>query len=1741
MSASPSESFVALVKEILLDVGPAAGHPVAEINRFFRAHQEALLSMIEQRFGAGLRKGVAAEDWDPRGRAEANLAAMRLLAQRGETPLSAADRLVVGRYSGWGGVGLARYAERFPEGFPVPEARGLVHEYYTPSKVWRGIAEMLRRQRFVLPAGSDGLINTLEPSAGIGRALAAFADWPSLRWTALEASAVSARMVRALYPEARVVEGFAERWFATTRDRYGLVLANPPYGPRGESLELDPDGYKTKQAYLYFVMRCADRLAASGIGVFIIPTGLMTSTRPDFVRHRQELLRRAHLLAAWRLPSVPPPGGSVADVAYDQFVVDVVLVQGRGGKVVGALPASDGYVVDGQYFARHPEMVLGTPLGNVDEATDQPAGPKVRRGFQLQGRFTGFPDFRPRPMVEVEVEQTTGKPSRYRGGLVRAEASAVAEDAPTRIKQAVALGERVDRYLAAVAGGQSSDDAGQAELLADLATWAREHGDPRRDPIVRDLAEANNVAALRFVTALPGGRPMPELQAAHARAEAVRPASLSAVAELEYRRRGGLPLTLQELAAAAQRVELAGTVSVARVMRELWPIGWRLDGESIEPVDAFATGLLWDKIDRSERLRADWPVQAEAQVRELRAAIGWLGGAELVNASAPNQPWIPLGMLEAFADQVAEFSWIRGLKREDGLLMPLNAAYESLTATEDGLKRGPFGVTRLSLNFLGWVNQDKQLWRPANRKERDANGQEVSVPVERLRAEQEAAWLKAWQEWVRSDDTRITELEEAYNRTLRGYVPPRYSSEPVPIARWNQAIRLHGYQTEALRKLLANRSGLLSFDVGLGKTYTGIALIARARQEGWARRPVVVVPNTIVWKWFRDFQKAVPDFRVVVIGAHRRQVTTKDKTGRSSTTWVSRPDTPEERGEKWSAFQAGAYDVAVVAYTALGRTQLDAERVAAYVGKTAAIRRSVRLALEAADAQEEAKPGKGGKAPAKRRTERDEADMAERVRAWVGDKLSLPRGWQYDAGIRWDQLGIDLLMVDEGQNFKNLFFSEREGQADAEASKRAWSLDFRCADVRARTGGSGVFVLSATPMKNAAAEFYNLLHLINPALWEQVQVTGPEDFISAFARIEPKLMTQGDGSRKMSNVVVGFRHLDVLRSLVFRWATFKNAEEVGLKLPEVTRIQHPVRATEVQRQQFASLIAELVDVADKMKLLVAKAKGDPSALGALTALRMKKQGLVARLYLASVHPALAENGAPGRAEDGPKLVEVVRVIEETKPQVCFTSPSSDEWCLDCGHLVFAENLRVHDWLIELLVKAGIRRDRIAVLNAVAAADLEKRQQIAEGFNGVGAPGDEDYQQPKYDVVIANSIANEGIDLQRRTCAVHHIDLPWESATLQQRNGRAWRQGNRFTKLSVHFYMVQGSAEAHRLDKIERKRGILTDLWAGGAVAGNTVVADEVDASDEDLASAFAAFAAPEVAARLQAQAADAEAEARHRARMGARVQASSTLRDALVARRRLARASEDTAIALRTELTQLEERLGSFARDIWPEGLASWPDLARAALDQGEALVPPGGPPLCADVLVRLAKVPQQGVSSREGTVLRVVGDQVSMLWEGDSQTHPFVTMWKPFTAPEDYLAAERVAPQWGQRLNDWNNWMPFKGRLSGWNGTLWYALGDGLQDELWPRIVEHNRASVEQTDPYKPVPTVRDGVLRLEGGVWRQLPLIAPTSAGWQQFLDHAARQTQLRHSELHAVAQSWWGRALPSGTVGRALTTTR
>lgn len=185
-------------------------------------------------------------------------------------------------------------------------------------------------------------------------------------------------------------------------------------------------------------------------------------------------------------------------------------------------------------------------------------------------------------------------------------------------------------------------------------------------------------------------------------------------------------------------------------------------------------------------------------------------------------------------------------------------------------------------------------------------------------------------------------------------------------------------------------------------------------------------------------------------------------------------------------------------YESLARTKMRESTVVAYARETAAIERQMTIRRRNLKRQ-------------KTLTKREQAVLNQGVAGWVAELLELREKWEYDPGIVWEDLGIDLLIIDEAQNFKNLYMPEaRAGGvpkymgSEGEGSGRAWQLDFRCAAVRSYTGGSGIVLLSATPAKNSPVEFYNLIQLVDHDAWKSIGIENPEDFIDLFCQSNPR-------------------------------------------------------------------------------------------------------------------------------------------------------------------------------------------------------------------------------------------------------------------------------------------------------------------------------------------------------------------------------------------------------------------------------------------------------------------------------------------------------------------------------------------------------------------------------------------------------------------------------------------------------------
>jgi hypothetical protein len=743
-----------------------------------------------------------------------------------------------------GRLSIEAVADQIPVGFPAPEARGLIHEYYTPTSVAREVARVVRPLLPRLP-NEDGDVLAFEPSAGIGRFVQALRGpgVEDVRWMAVEWSELSARMLQALRLDLDVYQGPFERWVRERGSEYagrlGLVVANPPYGTRGASITEDPDrAYRERTAYAYFLRRGLDLLAPGGLGVFLVPAGFLTGKSAANFALRERILKRHHLASAFRLPSGLFPGA--------MLVTDLLFFRARGGELA-VVDDADRFILDGSYFRAHPAHILGTEAGR--DAGDDDQTKKPRWGYQVVGTFERLPELVERPMCGACAVVAVQAPSPRR----RAEVAP--EDLEPALASAVALGLRVARYLAALAA-QANDEHVQLwpELHEALKVWASVHGNPRASVALKKLAASGQRGAERFLQAftptgalIAGLAQRPVWEARYSG----RPDDLVALAEWLYRTRRRV--TLAELGKTA-----------AKRLPELLEAGWCLDGErwgELVPERDYLVGNLWPRHDRAVA-RADDP-QAALQARRLLEVIR-PAVLEDIQGVSPRQGWVPLDLVGSWLGETLNHHYgAVQLERREGLVQVAGLDYDRI---EDA--RELSSTTRWC---IGWINHDKTTFRPKKRKEEN---------LDEVRLKLAADWDQSFRAWVAADPQRASRVEESYNRHFKGYVAPSYDAEPLPVARWaKDGVQLHPHQVAGARRVLANRGGLVAFDVGVGKTYTGIAVLARARQEGWCRRPVVLVPNSIVWKWEADIRRVLPDYRVAVIGSKRKIVARGPRKG----------------------------------------------------------------------------------------------------------------------------------------------------------------------------------------------------------------------------------------------------------------------------------------------------------------------------------------------------------------------------------------------------------------------------------------------------------------------------------------------------------------------------------------------------------------------------------------------------------------------------------------------------------------------------------------------------------------------------------------------------------------------------------------------------------------------------------------------------------------------------------------------
>lgn len=665
---------------------------------------------------------------------------------------------------------------------------------------------------------------------------------------------------------------------------------------------------------------------------------------------------------------------------------------------------------------------------------------------------------------------------------------------------------------------------------------------------------------------------------------------------------------------------------------------------------------------------------------------------------------------------------------------------------------------------------------------------------------------QAFTEWVWNDPDRTRMLENVYNQRFNRIRPREYDGSYLTFPGISSDIDLYGHQRKAVARILQSEEGtLIAHVVGAGKTFTGVAACHEAKRLGKATKPMIVVPNHLTEQWAKDFLTLYPDANIL-------SMTEADGAGKGAARF-------------WAKVAGGDWDAVIVRQDTFQRMHVSPERRQRYFDR----RKSEML-----KSIETAKTDGNDFAAKKLKDEigKMEKNLSKTVkqnekdRARVDGKLSTLRGGENNKDwIDFEDLGVDMLFVDEAHQYKNLAIATTisvPGVDDAAAQKCEDLFD-KCEYLRDQGRGANIVFATGTPVSNSMAELYNMQRYLAPGLLKAQGVEAFTSWANTYGSIVESVEVKPEGSGyQIKQRFSKFHNLPELMSTFHNYADLLTADKLDLDVPDCDVIPVAVEPTESQKKA----VEELVQRAE----VVRDGGVDPSDDNMLNITNDGRK--------VSLDPKLLDVSDPD-----------VKPMEHGKVQVCaeniyriWKEHAADK----ATQLVFCDSSTTASgkWNIQSdlkrrIMEQGIPEDEI--MFAAQEKDPQKKQAL---FDKV--------RKGEVRVLIGSTgTLGTGTNVQDRLFAIHDLDCPWKPAELEQRQGRVRRQGNMFDKVEDYRYVTVGTFDSYMFQTVERKAGFISQIMNSDSPARE---ASDVDDTVLNLAQMKAlATGDPKIAERMEAE------------------------------------------------------------------------------------------------------------------------------------------------------------------------------------------------------------------------------------------------------------------------------------------------
>ena len=1351
-----------------------------------------------------------------------NVMAIKLLKQielekRTATP---EEQIILARYVGWGGLANAFSSTASGWENEYQELKSLLTDveykaamnstitaYYTEPDLIRHIYRAL--ERFGFEGGSDRKI--LDPGMGTGNFYSVLPEqFQGSKLFGVELDSITGRIAKQLYPDADIsIMGYEATKFED--NSFDVILGNIPFN----SVKIYDRRYNDLNPYIhdYFFIKSLDLAKPGGIIAFITSKGIMDRKDESL---RKYIARRAEFIGAIRLPNT-----AFKALAGTDVTADVVFLKKRAHPIEldrTNLPSwietdldRSKWIAYNRYFKDNPEMLMGEMVssrnmyGNEDgTACIAPEDFDLNQHLtqavdSLYARFTAEPDEEieadapeesnaeyedapdgtknftyvvrdgeiffcerdkliPQPYTGMKAKRVKGL-CEIRTALLEVINIQSHEYDPLDLQKAQdTLNQVYDRFVAKYGAINS-----KGNILAfsddDQFPLLRSIEDERKDKTGWDKSAIFTKATIR---------PFRQVNHADTAEDALQIC-------LNHKLRVDLPY--MSFLTGKEPEELVRELDTRIYLNPQKYYGNPLEGWEL--AEEYLSGHVRDKLLYARQKAAEEPELFTRNVEALEEVQPEpLTPADIeVNMGAI---WVPIEYYRQFMYETFQTSGYEKVIEGGDNRNRIDIEYFSYTTTwrvtnksaepDSVMVNQTFGTKRKNayeifedcLNMQSTTVRDRQEYinEKGNKSVKYViNAQETMI----ARAKQQQI-QEAFASWVWKEPERRDTLLRIYNDTFNTVRPREFDGSHLVFPGMNTEMKLRKHQLDFAARVIYTGTGLAAHEVGAGKTAALIAAGMYLKNLGAIHKAVFVVPNPLVGQWATEFYRFFPNANLLVSTAE--------------------DFTPKNRNRYISKIATGEYDAVILAHSQFEKIPISTER------QIAMLERQIN---DIENAIYEIKSENGENWSVKQMVI-FRKNLDERLK-----KLSAEE--KKDDLLTFEQLGVDMMMVDEAHFFKNCFvFTKLRNVAGitTSSSQRAFDMLLKCQYLQETNQGRGVVFATGTPISNSISELFVMQRYLQPQELERFGWSYFDTWIAHFAKRTSvlELKPEGGGYR-MRDRFVRFYNLPELMAVFREVADIKTADMLDIPgLPAVRTGKAEIVSVEATPAQQA-IMADFIMRAEAIRTGRVKPEED----------NMLK--LTGEARLMAIDPRLIRPDADGT---GSKLSVCIEDVYQVWKDTAASASTQLVFC-DVG-TPKAGKFNVYNEIRNVLLAKGVPESEIAFVHD--ATSEAQRQELFERT-----------RQGKVRILIGStSKLGTGVNVQNKVISIDHLDCPWKPSDITQRNGRGVRQGNENPEIMIKQFVAKGTFDAYLWQIQEQKLRYITQILTGKHTARSCEDVDE---------------------------------------------------------------------------------------------------------------------------------------------------------------------------------------------------------------------------------------------------------------------------------------------------------------------------